>query len=279
MTLDSFQTISYTYLVIATGSHTAAVDSGFPLKQPKTDSLLESIQNAQDRIAHASTILISGSGAVVTEMASEIAEGNPNKKVIVISGSKRLLPVLGQKASNMALKQLRNLGVEVLLGVRVTSSYNTGKKINVQLDNGKVMEADLYIPAVGVIPNSVFMPPSLLDKFGYLFTNPEQKVTSPDVSGIYGIGDVTTNPSKMASTVIQQIAVTIANLKNDIEKTGEQKTFKTEKVTLITPIGGKGGVAQMGDLGGIVLWSWVVWLIKGSFFIPVAFGISGFKKQ
>ena len=212
-------------------------------------------------------------------MAGEIAEGYPKKKVTIVSGSKRLLPILGSKASDLALKHLQKLGVEVLLGVRVLGRTGSGKEGSVELDSGKVMEADLYIPAVGVIPNNGFIPPALLDASGYLITTSEQKVSSPEVSGVYGIGDVTTNPSKMAVTVTQQIAVTVANLKNDIEKMGKRKAFKTEKTTMVVPIGGKGGVAEMGDLGGLVLWSWVVWLIKGNYFIPVALMISGLKKQ
>lgn len=279
VTLSTSRSITYTYLVIATGSHTAAVDSGIPVKQPTTDTLLKSIQSAQSRIANASTIVIGGSGAVAIEVAGEIAEGYPKKRVTIISGSKRLLPILGEKASGIALKRLKNLGVEVLLGVRVLGKNQGGKEGSVELDTGEVMEADLYIPAVGVIPNNSFIPLALLDASGYLITTPEQTVSSPEVSGVYGIGDITTNPSKMAVTVTQQIAVTVANLKSDIEKTEKRKAFKAGKTTMVVPIGGKGGVAEMGELGGLVLWSWVVWLLKGNFFIPMALTISGFKKQ
>ncbi|RDW95002.1 hypothetical protein BP5796_00765 [Coleophoma crateriformis] len=279
VTLSTSQSITYDYLVIATGSHTAAVVSGIPFKQPITDTLHDSIQSAQTRIANASTIVIGGSGAAAIEMAGELAEEYPNKKVTVISGSARLLPVLGEKASAIALKRLHKLGVKVLLGVRVLENNQSGKKGPIELDNGKVIEADLYIPAVGVIPNNSFIPPALLDAAGYLITSPEQTVFSPAISGVYGIGDITNNPSKMASTITQQIAMTVANLKNDIEKTGTRKAFKPEKTTLVIPIGSKGGVAEMGDLGGIVLWSWLVSLIKGNFFISLAFTISGLKKQ
>lgn len=179
----------------------------------------------------------------------------------------------------MALKHLQKLGVEVKLGVMVLGKSDRGKRDSLQLNNGTVLETDLYIPAIGVIPNNSFIPSALLDASGYLVTTPEQKVSSLEVQGVYGVGDITTNPSKMAVTVLQQIAVTVANLKVDIEKTGKRKAFKAEKITMVVPIGGKGGVAQMGDLGGLVLWSWVVWLVKGNYLIPVAFMISGLKKQ
>jgi NADH dehydrogenase FAD-containing subunit len=279
VTLSTSQSITYDYLVIATGSHTAAVDSGIPVKNPTTDTLVSSIQSAQTLIAHASTIVIGGSGAVAIEMAGEIAEGYPEKKVTVVSGSSRLLPVLGEKASGLALKRLQKLGVEVMLGVRVLDGSKGGKEGSIQLDSGKAIKADLYIPAVGVIPNNSFIPPTLLDSSGYLVTTPEQKVSTSGVTNVYGVGDITTNPSKMAVTVTQQIAVAVSNLKNDIEKTGERKAFKPGKTTMVVPIGGKGGVAEMGDLGGLVPWSWVVRLIKGNYFIPMAFTISGLKKQ
>lgn len=80
ITLSTSQIIRYDYLVIATGSHTAAVDAGIPVKQPVTDTLFISIQSAQARIANASTIVVGGSGAVAVELAGEIAEGYPKRK-------------------------------------------------------------------------------------------------------------------------------------------------------------------------------------------------------
>ncbi|KFX91137.1 hypothetical protein V490_06056 [Pseudogymnoascus sp. VKM F-3557] len=279
VTLSDSRSISYSYLVIATGSHTPAVNSGIPLKQPATDTLSGDIQNAQKRIADASSIVIAGSGAVAIEMAGELAEAYPKKSVTIVSASTRLLPMLGEKASAVALKSLSNLGVKVLFGVRALEKGRNGKKEAIALDNGKVIEADLYIPATGVIPNSNFIPATLLDALGFLIITPEQKVSSPGVSSVYGIGDVTTSPSKMAVAVTQQIAVAVANLKNDIEKTGPRRAFQPGKLTMVVPIGGKAGVAQMGDLGGIVLWSWLVALIKGNYFLGVPFMISGLKKQ
>lgn len=71
----------------------------------------------------------------------------------------------------------------------------------------------------------------------------------------------------------------VANLKNDILGIGGRKEFVKERVTLIVPVGSKGGVAEMGDLGGLLLWSWVVWLCKEGFFMWCAWAISGFKKM
>jgi NADH dehydrogenase FAD-containing subunit len=177
------------------------------------------------------------------------------------------------------LNRLQKLGVKVILGVRVLEKNESGEAGPVELNNGMTVNADMYIPAVGVIPNSNFISPTLLNTSGYLITNSEQKVPGAEVEDVYAIGDVTTNPSKMASTITQQIAVTVANLKHDIEKLGTRKTFKEEKITMVVPIGSRGGVAEMGDLGGIVLWSWLVSLIKGNYFISVPFMISGLKKQ
>lgn len=276
VTLSTTKSVTYDYLVIATGTYTAAVESGFPVKSPVTDTIIDTIHSSQAKIANASTIVIGGGGAVAIELAGEIATAYPKKKVTMVSGSKRLVPILSEKASALALKQLTAVGVEVLLGVKVLGT-SEAKSGTVELDSGKVIDAELYIPAVGVIPNNSFIPAAILDDKGYLQIDDEEKV--PGVEGIYGIGDITTNPAKMAVTCTHMIAVVLANLKNDILKTGKRKQYKAAKTTMLIPIGGKGGVAQMGDMGGIILWNWLTWLIKGNYFLGMPLAISGFKKQ
>lgn len=83
----------------------------------------------------------------------------------------------------------------------------------------------------------------------------------------------------MAVATGQQIYITLTNLKNDIEGVGKRKTFQVEKMTMVVPIGAKAGLAELGDLGGIVLWSWLVAFIKGNYFIGMPFSISALKKQ
>lgn len=252
------------------------------MKQSLTDNLHESISSAQTAIVSAPSIVIGGGGAVAVEIAGEIAEAYPQKEVTLVSGSERLLASLSVKASQIASKQLQNLGVTVIFGAKVvgdpkTSSPDGSKELSVELDNGQILKTGLYIPAVGIIPNSGFIPAPLLDSHGYLVTDAEQKVSAdPAVPNIYGVGDVTTNPNKMAAAIKVQVAVVVANLKSDIEGGGKREEFKEAFKGMVVPIGGKGGVAEM---GGVVLWSFAVWLIKGNYFIPMALMISGLKKR
>jgi len=180
---------------------------------------------------------------------------------------------LTEKASGIALKHLKQKGVDVILGVKISKTTGDGD-ISVELDNGKVLTAQLYIPAVGIIPNSAFIPANLLDPAGYLITTAEQKVSA--LEGVYGLGDVTNNPAKRASAIKPEVTATVANLKHDILGSGERQNYKEGADAMFVPIGGKGGVAQIGTF---VLWSWVVWLVKGNYFISMALTISGLKKQ
>jgi len=272
--LSNSSTVTYDYLVIATGSTTEATNSGIPVKQPTDDSLNESIKTAQDTIAAASTIVIAGGGPVAVEMAGEIAEASPGKSVTLVSGSKRLLESLSKSVSAKALSQLKKLGVDVLLGVKTVQNSKEGAKTIISLDNGQSLTADLFIPAIGIIPNSSFIPSALLDDKKYLAITEEQRV--PNAEGVYGLGDVTTRPIKMAAAIKSQIQPTLANLKNDIEKKGKREVWKAPPKVLCVPIGAKGGVAEV---MGWSLPSFLVWLMKGNFFISVGTTVSGFKKQ
>lgn len=87
---------------------------------------------------------------MTVEFAGQLAEAG--KSFMVVSGSKRLLPISRERASERTLKKLMKLGVEVLLGTTVLRTKDSvdgdgnTDSVAVELDTGDVLEADLYIP-------------------------------------------------------------------------------------------------------------------------------------
>jgi NADH dehydrogenase FAD-containing subunit len=258
--------VSYDYLVIASGSHTQSTLSHpcIPTKHPLSDTLRPQLIQAQLDVAAAQSIVIGGSGPLAVEFAGEIADAYPAKKVTIISGSPRLLPSIKASASNAAAKMLKSLRVEIRYATRVQSSDwdEEKKKWFVGLSSGEVLEVDLYISAMGVLPNNGFVPKTMLDDKGWLKVDDELRVVGEEA--IYGVGDIITESWKMTIVIKNQVDAAVTNLAVDINGTGTRKAYKRGISAMIVPVGKVGGTGQ---IGSFVLWSWMATMIKGDFFI------------
>ncbi len=89
------------------------------MKYPVLDSLRESLPRAQELIARSQRIVIGGGGPVGIELAGEIADAYPSKRVTMVFAGFRLLDNLKGSASIEAGKKLHKLGIVVRSGAKV----------------------------------------------------------------------------------------------------------------------------------------------------------------
>jgi NADH dehydrogenase FAD-containing subunit len=196
------QSIPYIALVIATGW-----TSPSPLFTQVTDrAALEHIYDAfQAGLKSAKSVVVAGGGPVGVETAGEIAEilngkpgffqsapKNPKAKVTLISGDKKLLPVLREAISKDAEQLLKRVGCDVVYNTRVVGSSKEGEKTKVELSNGESLEADIYIDATGMRPNTGFLPKEWLDNRSKVACNPKTLRVEHESAGprVYVVGDV-----------------------------------------------------------------------------------------
>nr|RBQ98296.1 hypothetical protein FVER53263_11873 [Fusarium verticillioides] len=163
--------ISYDYLLIGTGSSTKA-ESPFK-SRGSTDATKDYLHTYQKRVGEAHSIIVAGAGPTGVEVAGELADYYGNKKEITLS----------------AHSQLEKLGVTIRLSTKVNESIilPNGKQ-KVTFSDGKTAVTDLVIPTFGVVPNSSFIPPDLLDAHGYIKVN--QYLAIEGREDIFAIGDV-----------------------------------------------------------------------------------------
>jgi apoptosis-inducing factor 2 len=266
MDLKTAPVIGYDYLIIASGSHTLANTSKqiIPVKQPVTDTLEGELKKAQLDIKNAQNIVIGGSGPLAVEFAGEIADEYPLKTITVVSSASRLLPTIKESASRAATKMLKSLKVDIVFGVRVENAEyrDAEKKWTVNLSNGQNLEPDLYISAMGVLPNNNFIPAELLSRDGWVMVDENLRVVG--APAVYALGDIINEPVKMTIVIKNQVEVVATNLAADINGVGSRKAYKRGISAMIVPVGRVGGIGQIGHF---VLWSWMATFIKGDFFI------------
>ncbi|KZF24686.1 apoptosis-inducing factor 1 [Xylona heveae TC161] len=267
------RTISYDYLVIASGSTTAGTVSEVPIpfKETGTNDLKERIQKAQRMIAKAQSILIAGAGPVGVETAGELADGDGKgggkRKISLVSRTPHVLPMLKEGAGIAAEKALSKAGVELLLSTSVESArFNkSSNKWIITLADGHTREVDLYISAAGTLPNSSFVPKQYLSSDGWVKVDETMHAVTdshtPSTS-IYALGDITIHPARLSFKAAGQVPIVVANLKADIDGlAGKKKEYRpSSTIMMAVPIGKNGGVGQ---LGSFLMWSFFVWFMKG----------------
>jgi apoptosis-inducing factor 2 len=258
------QTIAYNQLVVATG---ASFSSGLPFKQMGTHKeMLENLHALRKSIADAQSIALAGAGPTGVETAGELGYeyGTSGKKITLITDSNLVLPGLMESVGKAAEKELQKLQVQVVHNTRVTDATPKGSQTELTLSSGDKLLVDLYIPTVGVAPNTSFLPRDLLDERSNLRVDKYLKVESaPDM---WACGDVTNSQVKQfvyADKQIQQLAKNLEAVL--IGNTGAVSEYKKDDKTMqAVPIGRSRGTGQMGSYK---LPSLMVWAAKGRNFL------------
>jgi NADH dehydrogenase FAD-containing subunit len=290
--------IEYHALVIATGSSTPS--PLLSLNSGGRDELKTHWSAFRTALPTAKSIIIAGGGPVGIETAGELGEylngragffasklADPKVKITVISKDAEILPVMRPALAQAAEGYLAKVGVEVVTGVSVesVSPAEAGRqrgevtaKTEVTLSDGKTLQADLYIPAYGTVPNTGFVPEVLRAKDGRVETNPETLRVDKAGERVYAVGDASNYARPAVHIIMDAVPVLAANLKRDLliaagqTPPGDDRLLTADEgETQLVPIGRSKGV---GAFKGTKLPSFLVWLFKGrDYFVGMTGGM------
>lgn len=281
--------MSYYALVIATGTAPAWVAHGIHTTHQLTQESQKAFQAA---LPSAKSIVIAGGGPAGVETAGELghelnglagmfasAPKDPKVKITIVTSDTKLLPALRPAIAKQAEKLLAKVGVDVIYNTRVESvlPVHAGNedpatlaldtvttKTTVTLSNGETIAADLYIPAMGVTPNTQFIPKNFLNEKRYVNNNPKTLRIDEAGPNVYAVGDVASYCVGGVMDIYSAIPVLGENMKRDLlgdKATGADKEYTPNtKETHLVPIGRSKGV---GAIFGWKLPSFFVWMIKG----------------
>ena len=241
------ETIEYYALVLSTG-----VRSPTPLTTLQGDHSIsiKALDEMNVKLASAKEIVISGGGPVGVEIAGEIGTRyNGKAKITLIAGSTKLLPILRESLATKAQKMLEKNGVTVVYNTKVTGSETSADgKTTIQLDNGSTMTADVYIPGIGVQPNTEFLPENLKNKNGYIATNPTTLRVDAAGPRVYSVGDASGVNKGGVLQLYEAMKALGPNIAHDLlgdAKVGsvaEKKYTRKDAETQLVPVGAKTGV-------------------------------------
>jgi 3-phenylpropionate/trans-cinnamate dioxygenase ferredoxin reductase component len=190
------QVFDYDFLILATGARNRQLFTDGTSRnnreggKPKNILDLRSLgdaQNIKTQLEKAEKIVVIGGGFIGLEVAAAAVE--LGKKVTVIEAQERLMNrVLPPVVSDVFLKKHIEHGVEVLLNAKVSKIVkNTeGCVSGVQLTDNQIIETDLLIVGIGVLPNSELAHAAGLACENGIVVNEFLETSEPNV---FAIGD------------------------------------------------------------------------------------------
>ncbi|MBL6791474.1 MAG: NAD(P)/FAD-dependent oxidoreductase [Methylophilaceae bacterium] len=141
-------------------------------------------------IAKSKNIILLGGGYISLEISSSIKKKYPNKKITIIDSSEKIL----FRNSNDDLRELimkyhKLHNVKFLFNTKIKEiQKNKNASIEViHLDNNKVIECDLLIVGIGVIPNTDILKDTCLYEKNGITVN---EFCETSVKNVYAIGDI-----------------------------------------------------------------------------------------
>lgn len=286
LAIDNTEKIDFYALVIATGASTPSPLLGLNRDEEFLRANWTAFRKA---LPTAKNIVIAGGGPAGIETAGELGEFlngragwfssklvSPKVSVTIVTGDSKILPALRPAIAKKAEEYLAKVGVTVVKNARVKTVVPHGAgadsataKATLILEDGKTLDADLYIPATGTTPNTGFVHEALLTAAGHIDTNASTLRVDKAGPRVYAVGDVASYARPAIHLILNAIPVLCANIKRDLllasgkeESTvGEDRVFKEDtRETQMVPIGKSKGV---GAAMGYKLPSFMVWLIKG----------------
>ncbi|OZG75053.1 FAD-dependent oxidoreductase [Hahella sp. CCB-MM4] len=180
------EALPYKKLVLAWGADVIHLDlKGNAVSRVRSVNDLMDYRAIRQELENKKRIVILGAGLIGCEFANDLVQGG--YQVEVIAPSMTVLPTLLPDAAAEAVKLgLEQQGISFRLG-RFASEVNaSGEGIELVLDNGDRVEADMVLSAVGLRPRTALARQAGLICDKGIVTNRALETSAPD---IYAMGD------------------------------------------------------------------------------------------
>lgn len=280
----------YDYLVLAAGSVTNFFGLDSVAEHAARLRELDDAETVRDRVLAAfeaaaaqddplrrsalMTIVIVGGGPTGVEMAGALAELRHHvlprdypeldiarARIVLLEASDRLLEAMPARMQRKALEKLREMGVEVRLGARVTEADERGVTL---ADGGRIdAGAIIWVAGLRAAPLVQALDSPLGTAFRVLVT---RSLTLPDHPEVYVIGDMAhaggrDNPPlpMLAPVAIQQGDHVAQNILRQLARKRPQPFKYRDPGTLVT-IGRASAVARVYGVPVSGFLAWLLWL-------------------
>ncbi|KAI0158469.1 hypothetical protein BJ166DRAFT_304069 [Pestalotiopsis sp. NC0098] len=251
--------LSYDHLVLATGTRTAG-DDVVPWKASGThEAIMDTLHRTADRVQAAKHIVVAGAGSTGVEVAGELGfEYRKNKEIVLLSSG--TAGVLGGDAlASNAEAELRKLDVAVRQDARVESTVALPDgKTEITLTGGDKIVTDLYLPTMGMAPNTEYLPAKVLREDKFVAIDEFYRVKN--ASNVWAAGDIVWLPRGSYVITDKQAAGVAKNIDLVLHDKNPAVVKTIPVDVLMATVGRSRGV---GRIGPVKVFSYMVYTIKG----------------
>lgn len=255
-TAEGERVLNYDHLVLATG--TRAKDGQVPWKGNGTnEEIMTLLRETTEKVKNAKHIVVAGAGATGVEVAGELRYEFKDKDVILLSGEPNILR--GDAIAGNAENELKKLGVQVKTDAKVASANTLPDgKTEVVLENGEKITTDLYLPTMGMTPNTEYLPEKVLKENKFVAIDEFYKVKN--VESVWAAGDIVWTPRGSFVITDKQAAGVAKNLDAVLNGKAPSPVKLLPMDVFVCAVGrGRGA----GRIGSVKVFSFLVYQIKG----------------
>jgi len=185
--LDSGEKESYDALLIATGSE--PVVPQIPGLSGGEALVLRTLDQARDlaaRMEGSKTAIVLGAGLIGMHVAQCLAEKGVQVKVVEMLP--RILPAyFDQEASSIIQGVLEKHGIKFFTDRKADRVTWKKSGVEIRLEGGEALEADLLLVATGIVPRTSFLKGSGIEMNGGIKVDSQMRTS---VTNIFAAGDV-----------------------------------------------------------------------------------------
>jgi 3-phenylpropionate/trans-cinnamate dioxygenase ferredoxin reductase subunit len=147
------RTLGYDKLIWATGGAARRLDEGHHLFGVHTVRSRADVNRMMDELDNVQSVVVIGGGYIGLEAAAVMAKRG--KRVTILEAADRVLArVAGEPLSRFYEGEHRAHGADIRLGAKVAQLEEAnGSVTGVRLDDGEVLDAQMVIVGIGIVPS------------------------------------------------------------------------------------------------------------------------------
>ncbi|HZE39485.1 MAG TPA: FAD-dependent oxidoreductase [Stackebrandtia sp.] len=253
VTLDSGERIAADYIVLATG-----LSYPFPAKIDHTpaEEAQSRYRDTHRELTGADRVLVLGAGAVGLELAGEISEVWPDKKITIVDPADDILSGLFADEFRTELRrQLAERGIDLVLGTRLTDEppapAGTASTFDATTTDGRALTADIWFRCYGGAPDTAYLSDELAaargDNGRIAVT---EHLTIDGFDNVFAIGDLAATPGRdTAKAAGDHGRIAASNIQARLNGGELTRLEAPNGDGIVLPLGPKGGASYIDGMG------------------------------
>lgn len=262
VTTDIGSDVPYDVLVLASGS---LWEGGLDLP-PLREDAVRFIGSYREKVKNSTGVAIVGGGPVGTELAGEIRDVYPDKKITIVHKEPHLLSAVYPDKFRIDVDNRwtqRQILLDLNDRIDHIPEYPASNVVTV---NGQRVEADLVIPTRGGKPNTAYIASlgeDVLTADGHVKVDPTLQVSG--VPGVFAAGDILDwKEVKQVAKYGGHVTTICTNIVSYLNGQPLGATYKSMFEAIFLTNGAGGGAAYMDILWGLCFGNWVTRLLKSA---------------